>query len=140
MPKMLLGNALFAACVVAWFIYAGWERELMLSGTILAFACFLSGIFMGYILRGPRKVRRAAEGVTEQQVATPFSLTPDMEKSKVEPEQTSKPEAVTEPDEHQEFDLHGAIEASAAEPAEIEKTRNDSPTAIASPMLPTDMQ
>ncbi len=58
MFKSLIGNALFAGCVVAWFIYADGDRSLMLSGTILAFGCFLSGIFMGYILHTPRGAGR----------------------------------------------------------------------------------
>jgi hypothetical protein len=71
--KILVGNLLFAGCVVAWYFYSDGDHGLLLSGTILAFGCFLSGILMGYLLRAPAKKRRrvyraSAQAFDEQPV------------------------------------------------------------------------
>jgi hypothetical protein len=59
MPKMLLGNILFITILGGWYFYTDGDRSLMLGGTLMAFGCFVSGIFMGYVLHTPSK-RRAA--------------------------------------------------------------------------------
>jgi hypothetical protein len=102
MIKMLLGNALFAGCVVAWFVYAEWERSLMLSGTILAFGCFLSGIFMGYLLRAPGKRRRVVYSASEQP-----DDAEDGEQGETESEQElPEPQIVSEPEHREEPEPH----------------------------------
>lgn len=56
--KMLLGNLLFGSILVAWYFYVGNKVQWFLPGMVLAFASFLGGTFMGYLLRGPGKSRR----------------------------------------------------------------------------------
>ena len=58
--KMVLGNVLFGIMMAGWYFYVEGKPDWMLSGAVLGFACFLTGIFMGYLLRGPGK-RRAAQ-------------------------------------------------------------------------------
>lgn len=67
MFKALLGNALFAGLIWGWYYHIHGDRDLMVSGGVLAFASLLVGIFMGYILHGPTKVKRVL--VYEQSTA-----------------------------------------------------------------------
>jgi hypothetical protein len=57
MFKMLIGNILFIGVLAGWYFYADGNRDLLLPGVILAFAAFICGIIMGYILHTPRKRR-----------------------------------------------------------------------------------
>ena len=56
MFKILIGNVLFIGVLAGWYFYADGDRNLLLPGVVLAFAAFICGIVMGYILHTPRKL------------------------------------------------------------------------------------
>lgn len=124
MHKSLIGNALFAGCVISWFIYADGDRSLMLAGTILAFGCFLSGIFMGYILRAPRATGRGTYRAPEP---PPFVATPavtDMEEQKYPDSEEAEGSSVAASiapgmSEHSEVEIEEEMyDLNAPEPAD----------------------
>jgi len=121
--KILLGNLLFAGCIVAWYFYSDGDHGLLLSGTILAFGCFLSGIFMGYLLRAPAKKRRRVYRASAPAFDERPMFADEMEEDEVEAEaeaeeQPIEPEITIEPELVEALERPIAIAAPVAEPVE----------------------
>ncbi|HWE01047.1 MAG TPA: hypothetical protein VG326_01465 [Tepidisphaeraceae bacterium] len=121
MLKIVMGNLLFAGCVAAWYYYVQGERVLVLSGTFMAFGCFLSGIFMGYLLRGPpKKARGVYSGSSRSFAASPGAVDDDAaEDAPVEDEPAEFPPGA-EPDDAVDFEMPTEPVEPLAEPVEIQ--------------------
>ena len=54
--KILMGNVVFGLLILGWFFWFRDQQQVMIAGTVLAFAAFAAGAVVGGVLatRSPR--------------------------------------------------------------------------------------
>jgi hypothetical protein len=131
MPKMLLGNILFIAILGGWYFYTDGDRSLMLAGTVMAFGCFVSGIFMGYVLHTPPKRRTAppeAATAHERLIETSMAHTSQADEGGNDADSAQDSLIETDDEAHKAEDEEKVAEE---EKVDVESSQNGDPPASA---------